>query len=96
MRNFLFLGSPSVSMNSNKRFVVGFNVLALECIFLLQFAMINDSMALPQADGWLYKLARELKTPFDDNESKLAAKLIGGPDRTQCYISCNKSYVLHK
>lgn len=44
----------------------------------------NVTVSLP--DGWLVRLSNDLKAPFNITASNLN-KLVGGPDRTQCYIS---------
>uniref|UniRef100_A0A183C1T7 Cyclic nucleotide-binding domain-containing protein n=1 Tax=Globodera pallida TaxID=36090 RepID=A0A183C1T7_GLOPA len=40
----------------------------------------------PLAEGWLIRLSYDLKMPFNITSSTLN-RLVGGPDRTQCYVS---------
>uniref|UniRef100_A0A1I7XM98 PAC domain-containing protein n=1 Tax=Heterorhabditis bacteriophora TaxID=37862 RepID=A0A1I7XM98_HETBA len=44
-----------------------------------------DNPLLP--DGWLFRLANDLKSPYNINLSN-RTRLIGGPSRTSSYISC--------
>lgn len=49
--------------------------------------LINESnLTVSLPDGWLVRLSNDLKAPFNISASNLN-KLVGGPDRTQCYIS---------
>lgn len=45
--------------------------------------MENSSMP----EGWLFKLANDLKQFYDQNNSNRTS-LVGGPSRTSAYISC--------
>ncbi|KJH45596.1 cyclic nucleotide-binding domain protein [Dictyocaulus viviparus] len=38
-------------------------------------------------DGWLFRLANDLKSPYNTNLSN-RTRLVGGPSRTSSYISC--------
>ncbi|KAL3091738.1 hypothetical protein niasHT_024320 [Heterodera trifolii] len=40
----------------------------------------------PLPEGWLIRLSYDLKMPFNITSSNLN-RLVGGPDRTQCYVS---------
>lgn len=44
-----------------------------------------DNPLIP--DGWLFRLANDLKSPYNINLSN-KTKLVGGPSRSASYISC--------
>lgn len=44
-------------------------------------------------DGWLMKLAVEMKAPFNFSASSID-RLVGGPDKTQCYTSGRRFAIL--
>ncbi|KAK6055005.1 transporter, cation channel family protein [Cooperia oncophora] len=48
-----------------------------------------DNPLLP--DGWLFRLANDLKSPYNINLSN-RTRLVGGPSRTSSYISCEFFY----
>lgn len=63
------------------------NKFFITFFFCFKFNLLNKSnstILLP--DGWLVRLSNDLKAPFNISASNLN-KLVGGPDRTQCYIS---------
>lgn len=75
-------------MKQNKKY----KFILFICKQFFQINLINESnLTVSLPDGWLVRLSNDLKAPFNISASNLN-KLVGGPDRTQCYISGNLFY----